>query len=445
MAGAPHARTGSADPPRTFPFAQDGRAALSYAAAQGHTGVVQVLLAAAPGSAAWQDIRGGRPLIHACSERGNGDVVALLLAAHPQAATTPAAVGNVLPLHLAIINGAPVAVVEALLRVAPEAALARCEGEQGDENMLPLHFVQKETPVEAVAALLRASPQAAEAIDGNGNLPLSTASTNAAATESLRLIHAAFPTAAAAARGPPSGVLPLHLAVYSSSSLESVKFLLEANPAAAETATTSGSLPLHFVSKDTLVGVAKLLLEINPGAAGTRNSMGVLPLHAAMFRHCTGAIVRELVEAHPEAAKAGDSDRDLALHCSRASSEEDAVLPLLRANADAAFARNAKGQTPLHAAIVGVASSCGHGTEGGLLAIVRANPAAAAERGDDGSLRAEELLSSFTGRRIAWRALRPLPADASSELRARRDASVVLMHALVIGAPDKVVSSHLVR
>jgi ankyrin repeat protein len=216
----------------------DGWLPLHYAAQNGHTAVVQQLLAAAA-EAAMHATQDGMLPLHVAAQNGHTAVVLQLLAADAGTAMQ-ADIDGWLPLHFAAING-HTAVVQQLLAAAAETA------KQADaRGWLPLHRAAPTGDIEMVQQLLDAFPRAAM----------------------LTL---------------PDGRLPLHLAaVIGHTSV--VQLLLDAAPEAAMQATQAGQLPLQLAllrmrNGDSIPhsAAARLLLR----AAAAPRELDLSNLHAA--------------------------------------------------------------------------------------------------------------------------------------------------------------------
>lgn len=411
------------------PIPQDHRLPLFYAAARGHTTAVRSLLAAAPDSAGSRDRFDAVALHCACSRFGNAETVEMLVGAFPDWVSSADLSGKKLPLHSAVLEGASPDTISALLRANRAAAMA-----PDVEGRLPLHYVGKHTLAESARLVLEAAPEAAERPANGGRRPLHCAAVRLASADLIRLLHAVYPGAASIPAD--SGFLPLHIAVRFGAPLESVRALLELNPAAAAHTDEKGRLPLHLVNTKTPAGVAELLLAAHPEAAAAPATGGRLPLHFCVANSASAEAVAAVAAANPAAAYASDEGGNLAAHLIQANATAELVAAVLGANPEAAATRNDAGQLPLHAAIAAAAAG-DEGTEEGLLALARAYPAAALERGDDGRLRTSALPRALGGQRLTLRALRPSGNASATSVaeETQREIAVTLLHPLMCHDP----------
>ena len=124
----------------------------------------------------------------------------------PTLCREPDAQGNE-PLHLALVYGAPAAVVRALLAARPEAA--RVTNHAGH---LPLHLsVRNAAPREVVALVLAANRSAVRVADGGERRCLHLAAAHGASVDVVQLLLEARPAAIGEADG--QGLVPLLIAV----------------------------------------------------------------------------------------------------------------------------------------------------------------------------------------------------------------------------------------
>lgn len=228
------------------------------------------VLAAAPEVAKIPDPRFGLPL-HAVLRfppfpEMVAVVCALIIAAPSSlAAAVDSREGATTALHLACANGAPLDVIELLLR-PPDAVAALPASEPHlastamAEGRLPLHEAARAAASPAVIkALIAACPAAASAVDLRGNTPLHwllqcSRQSWPVPTESIHALLAAAPAAAAARNC--LGLLPLHLAAACDAA--GIAALLEANPFAACDGGARGSPSRRFPLQRVLAAAASL-------------------------------------------------------------------------------------------------------------------------------------------------------------------------------------------
>ena len=192
--------------------------------------------------------------------------------------------GMMQPLHYACQEGAPVDIIDALLKLYPEVVAARVK----ENGWIPLHYaaagkgikrmchdyqsvedddesdakslkithvarscrvdcvICKDTVnrVKIIALLLNSSQSSTQTIDYDGGLtPLHVACLEEAEDEVLKILLDSDPTVASLRDD--DGNLPLHWVVHNRISRESVERLLHAYPRGAESINTNGQLTLH--------------------------------------------------------------------------------------------------------------------------------------------------------------------------------------------------------
>ena len=106
------------------------------------------------------------------------------------------------------------------------------------------------------------------------------------------------------------GMLPLHCCAAGPASPAAIAYLLKVYPPAASALDAAGRFPLHHaVSGPAPDESVTLLLEAHPDAAQHADHSGQLPLALALrHRPNESAVVRQLVDAYPDAARAALSD-----------------------------------------------------------------------------------------------------------------------------------------
>ena len=170
-----------------------------------------------------------------------------------------------LPLHLASMNRASLAVVQALLTAYPEAAKRK------DDNWrLPLHYaIEHQASEVVVEAILAAYPKAVEAQDHDSMHLLHWAAQGKASAAVVKLLLAAYPEAVK--KKDAGSRLPLHYAAKQSASVAVVEALLAAYPEAAQKKDADLRLPLHWAATCVAPSkaIVKALLDAYPTAAGT--------------------------------------------------------------------------------------------------------------------------------------------------------------------------------
>lgn len=287
------------------------------------------------------------PLFAAIEERCSLAVLEALAAAHPQALHARDSRGR-LPLHQALIQGAPSEVVFKLLALHPNGACSV----MGDKGPLPLHLaIQKQADISVVKALVEVNGPAAKHADSEGRLPLHVAAAwkaPAAVVSSLLDLH---PAAIHHADG--NGFLPLHAAATGGALVSVLDLLIKANPQAAQCPDDFGFLPLHrAVANQASEDVIIALVKAYPEAVRLPDNDGMLPLHIAVENDAALPVVERLLALHPGAAGQADQDGFLPLHMAvHAGAAKDVICCLLSGFHGALHARETKdGMQPLHIA-----------------------------------------------------------------------------------------------
>jgi len=143
-------------------------------------------------------------------------------------------------LHMAGALGAPANVIQVLSNVYPPAAIE--SDKKYGRN--PLHIaVMAGANIETISALLRADVKAARQQDNNGRVPLHYACKDQKNSESTtRLLLRAYPEGALVADE--SGFLALHVACRYGKSINVIRMLIRASPDSLMMKTKKGNDPM---------------------------------------------------------------------------------------------------------------------------------------------------------------------------------------------------------
>jgi len=186
----------------------------------------------------------------------------------------------------------------------------------------------------------------------NGLLPLHMACQNNCDAEVVALMIDHWP--GALRTGDDNRRLPLHHACRSSS-LETVKVLVQAWPESLHVGTTNeGRLPLHEACMLETVNpvIIDYLLECCPATVQALDSGRCFPLHLACYFHKEFSIIKSLVEAWPDAVRAQASDGRLPLHlaCNNKRVSLDIFRYLIESDPATVQMRDRLNRLPLHGA-----------------------------------------------------------------------------------------------
>lgn len=145
---------------------------------------------------------------------------------------------NVLPIHEALVAGAPYNVIEALLSAYPDSVYCM----ESSYKRLPLHCAcRKNANPEVVELLLNRYADAALTADNLGRLPVHYALSNGADEKVVNLILKTKPNSA---RGfDKRGWTPLHVACGVGASTKVIHAILKCYPEAVLMRTAKGSTP----------------------------------------------------------------------------------------------------------------------------------------------------------------------------------------------------------
>lgn len=329
--------------------------------------------------AAWLRLqRAEQALLLSCTR---ADVITALLAQFPALSR----VRSLKPaLHAALMQGAPVSAVAALLR----AVLLT------DWSSEPLRVAAASPvcPVDVTQLLMELCPWAVhDAADARRDSALYNAcATPGVSSETVRALLSAAPQCAGFRSARLD--LPLHAAASRTDiDAATLRALLAAHPAAAICkAGASASVPL-LVSAEACVSTEcfDVLMAATPGAAELRNGSGMTALHLLAEKRGDAAslparlhAIRVLLASNPAAATVSDNNaRWSPLHSACANDAYHDVVNVLVAAAPAQAALpDARGRLPLHLA-------CAHGLDASTVRmLLDAHPAGAATRDDAGLL-----------------------------------------------------------
>ena len=292
-------------------------------------------------------------------------------------------------LHEACLRGSCTHVIRALLSANAIGATDR--DHQGNT---PLHllFVDYSTQISSihpleemdtiVSELLAVSPTflaAASNLEGSTALHMAcSAPETMVPSNSLLKLLEANPTAAAKVNNHSQTPLRLHCQRRTASA-HVARILYDANPEAVFVLDSNdGWAPLHYAAANTNYELIKFLVEANPEAARARTSKGETALHL-LCRQSLGVpqlpSIDILLQANPDAVTQRDSQHlhtPLHLQClTGARVSLEVVERLLEANSQAAQIADAEHYLPLHHA-------CENGCEATVVAaILQSYPSAA--------------------------------------------------------------------
>ena len=273
--------------------------------------ILELLLSRYPSAASispekWRGSRRGSFPLHRCFQLFNANLsdefIMSLIEAYPDAASIKTR-DNETALHFACWGGFPLAIIQRLYGLYPEAVTV-----QANYSALPFHRACLSASMEVITFLLEKYPASIQSKDRVGQLPLHIAIRRQAPLEVIQILIEPYPNAVNIADN--DGELPLHVACRHDASLEVIQLLIdrfvgdERHHRGLGIADNRGELPIHLyahLSEDTRLETLQYLLEIYPGSIHVVNNEGRLPLYHACNsgRFVDLEIIRVLVEAAP--------------------------------------------------------------------------------------------------------------------------------------------------
>jgi ankyrin repeat protein len=305
---------------------------------------------------------------------------------------------RLLPLHATCIFRSPLALIEALVDVYPEAAQRK-----DDQGMMPIHLACRNGASKGVVlTLLNSYPASLGEKDRKGRNPLdlvesSNSQNIEVVSEAIRSFRKensgavapkvaeetkevdyenrtvlfrllmkkdweaaiaraeSFPEEAAtwiATKGFNGALrfLPLHKACVLQPPDEVIEALITAYPDGAQSRDQDGWLPIHcgcFYGADA--STIKVLLGSYAKGAQLKDDEGRLPLHYACLKGASQEIVDVLLENFSKGAMSKDDEGRLPIHhaCSKGA-PEGVIDALLKASPKGAQAKDDQGRLPLH-------------------------------------------------------------------------------------------------
>jgi ankyrin repeat protein len=269
-----------------------------------------------------------------------------------------------LPLHDALYAGKPYAIVEAIAKVHPDAAVTKDK-----EGQDPIHIVMDysskysyQLRARIVGLFLRLSVWTAHAHDRNGlcALHLIVQDRNYDPFHLSEEILAAHPECATIRNR--DGDLPIHFAVQNNAPVTALSALIHAYPDGLTTKDKQGDVPLHYAVRNKsnspyTTEVVLNLLKKSWTAAGMHDKEHNLPIHYALRSVLDPQVIYGLLEAFPDGLRQADKQSDLPLHIAVESGNSDEViLRIISLYALATQKKNRSGDLPLHDALIRGAS-----------------------------------------------------------------------------------------
>lgn len=246
--------------------------------------IARLLVNACPESLSVRDRAPGAGFtpLHYAAQQANHPLISLLAQADHVAAATTSVSSSQTALHLLCQQNPnteeDIQSIQVLLQVAPGSATRR----EQTTLYTPLHLLCRGTraiDVRAVQAVVDAAPAALSMRDVAECVPLHYACENGAHADVIRCLLTACPNAAAIRTR--KNDTALTLACAANHSVESVQLLLQANPSAALHANDYGFLPLHCVCRayQANTAIVQALVKACPEAVLKTTHAGESVLH----------------------------------------------------------------------------------------------------------------------------------------------------------------------
>lgn len=331
---------------------------------------------------------------------------------------------RLLPLHSTCIFRAPLALIETLVDVHPEAA-----EKKDDQGMLPIHLACRNGASKGVVlTLLNAAPLTHMAKDRKGRTPLdlveaSNSQNSEAVSTAIRdfIKERGFKSVNVSV----SSDIPENEVDYDNRTAlfrllmkkdwKAATARTKSNPEEAATwiATKgyNGSLrflPLHKACVlQPPEEVIEALVKAYPDATKSRDQDGWLPIHCACFYGADAVIIKVLLDGYGKSAQLKDDEGRLPLHyaCLKGASQ-DVVDALLGTFSKAAMSKDDEGRLPIHHA-------CSKGAPEGVIdALLKASPKGAQAKDDQGRLPLHHACRKSSSERIIRTLLRVYPRAA---------------------------------
>lgn len=233
--------------------------------------------------------------------------------------------------------------------------LLRAFPNEQNPSWLPLHWaaVTKNVDVRDVLKIARSDPMATlkgGPVSANpGHLICAERNPN---MEVVRSLFNFYPRMASTKDN--CGDLPIHYAARYTSSIEVIRYLLQANPSSTRQRGEGDLVPLQcsfFNETENRLAVKLCLLDADPGAAAITGTDGDTALHMAAVQECELALMERLVAAFPDAAKVQNDIGLLPLHTACYSKKSLPIVQLLlRVYPDGARAVSEAGMLPANIA-----------------------------------------------------------------------------------------------
>jgi ankyrin repeat protein/serine/threonine protein kinase len=255
-----------------------------------------------------------------------------------------------LPLHTAILFESQIETIELLIFSYPDAC-----SKVDRHGRLPLHYVFMTKDIR-LSALEESFDDLISTANPQGALPSKNNRTSIDDPK-IRIANTlitAYPEACW--KGDDNLELPLHFAVASACSQESILLILDCYPEACAMKNNLGQLPIHkAVQSNASPQVVNALINHYTDGLLVQDCNGCLPIHLAACCPSSIEVLSILVKAYPPGCivRASGKDNALPLHLAIENKLSlDSILVLLDAFKDGCKVKNSMNRLPLHIATI---------------------------------------------------------------------------------------------
>ena len=274
-------------------------------------------------------------------------ILSEMLKENPEYAEKKQSVTLRLPLHIAMIKGAPLDIIKLLIDLYPKALSIK-----DSDQLVPFHLaIFHKVDIEILKYILRKDEASAREYDGDGKLPIHFACANSSSEDVIHILLQAYPDSAS--RRTKSGQLPLHYACQSKCNSYIIAELVEAYPSGV-TEGFKSKLPIHYAceNKATLASIKILAKESKASLSLTGGNNYTLPLAFACANRQTYDVIEYVYSQNPDALTIRDESNRLPLHFALENSASPEIIYLLvNGYKESVRAQGRGGMIPLHTAL----------------------------------------------------------------------------------------------
>ncbi|RYG68569.1 ankyrin repeat domain-containing protein, partial [archaeon] len=247
------------------------------------------------------------PLHHAIKQKAPLNIIESLINGYKDALSMRDVDGK-LPLHYAAERNLPIEYFQVLL-----TGYTRGVRERDDKGMIPLHhLVRFCTDVNLVKLLMSHFPESVREKDKDGWLPLHFAARDNSSCEIIE--HLVLKYAGGLCEKSNHGSLPMHCAAHYNNNTHILQYLADQYPSSLSFGGNKGMWPIHCaVRNNPCIEISKLLIKLNPSSVSAEDEERRLPLHHSI-RNMSISIIKYLIDLYPYALRVRDANGWLPIH-----------------------------------------------------------------------------------------------------------------------------------